>query len=90
MTVRWTQCVNSQDVAGGRQDRGLYDGRNILGGSMWLEVGATYIYKCVCVCVCVCICVRACVRIYIYVRACVRVCVNKLRQQHDGITAGSK
>ena len=51
-------------MAGGRGDRGLYDGRNVPGASMWLEVGATYIY------------------IYIY--------VNKLRQQHDGITARSK
>ena len=32
-------------MAGGRKDRGLYDGRNVLGGSMWLEVGATHIYN---------------------------------------------
>ena len=31
----------SQDVARGREDRGLYDGRNVSGVSMWLEVGAT-------------------------------------------------
>ena len=31
-------------MAGGREDRGLYDGRNVSGASMWLEVGATYIY----------------------------------------------
>ena len=28
-------------MAGGRGDRGLYDGRNVSGVSMWLEVGAT-------------------------------------------------
>ena len=28
-------------MAGGREDRGLYDGRNVSGFSMWLEVGAT-------------------------------------------------
>ena len=28
-TVWWTQCIMSQDVAGGRKDRGLYDGRNV-------------------------------------------------------------
>ena len=28
-------------MAGGREDRGLYDGRNVSGVSMWLEVGAT-------------------------------------------------
>ena len=28
-------------MAGGRKDRGLYDGRNVLGARMWLEVGAT-------------------------------------------------
>ena len=27
-------------MAGGREDRGLYDGRNVSGVSMWLEVGA--------------------------------------------------
>ena len=29
-TVCWRQCVSSQDVAGGRRDRGLYGGRNVL------------------------------------------------------------
>ena len=28
-------------MAGGRGDRGLYDGRNISGVRMWLEVGET-------------------------------------------------
>ena len=28
-------------MAGGRGDRGLYDGRNVLGFRMWLEVGET-------------------------------------------------
>ena len=28
-------------MAGGRKDRGLYDGRNVTGVSMRLEVGAT-------------------------------------------------
>ena len=28
-------------MAGGRKDRGLYDGRNVSGASMWLEVGKT-------------------------------------------------
>ena len=28
-------------MAGGRGDRGLYDGRNVSGVSMWLEVEAT-------------------------------------------------
>ena len=28
-------------MAGGRKDRGLYDGRNVLGARMWLEVGET-------------------------------------------------
>ena len=27
-------------MAGGREDRGLYDGRNVLGVSMSLEIGA--------------------------------------------------
>ena len=27
-------------MAGGRKDRGLYDGRNVSGARMWLEVGA--------------------------------------------------
>ena len=36
-----TQCVKSQDVAGGRGDRGLYDGSNESGVRMWLEVGKT-------------------------------------------------
>ena len=26
-------------MAGGRKDRGLYDGRNVSGARMWLEVG---------------------------------------------------
>ena len=26
-------------MAGGRKDRGLYEGRNISGASMWVEVG---------------------------------------------------
>ena len=28
-------------MAGGRKDRGLYDGRNVSGARMWLVVGAT-------------------------------------------------
>ena len=28
-------------MAGGRKDRGLYDGRNVSGVRMWLEVGET-------------------------------------------------
>ena len=40
-TVWWTQCVRSQDVIGGRRDRVLYDGRNVSGSRMWLEVGTT-------------------------------------------------
>ena len=28
-TVWWTQCIRSQDVAGGRRDRGLYGGGNV-------------------------------------------------------------
>ena len=28
-------------MAGGREDRGLYDGCNVLGARMWLGVGAT-------------------------------------------------
>ena len=35
-------------MAGGWKDRGLYDGRNVSGARMWLDVGATedsmYIY----------------------------------------------
>ena len=27
--VWWTQCIGSQDVAGGRRDRGLYGGGNV-------------------------------------------------------------
>ena len=27
-------------MVGGRKDRGLYDGRNVLGARMWLEVEA--------------------------------------------------
>ena len=38
-TVWWTQSIRSQDVAGGRGDRGLCDGRNVSGARMWLEVG---------------------------------------------------
>ena len=38
-TVWWRQCVSSQDVAGGRRDRGQYGGRNISTARMWLEVG---------------------------------------------------
>ena len=39
--VWWTQCIRSQDVAGGRGDRGLYDGRNVSGARMSQEVGET-------------------------------------------------
>ena len=39
--VWWRQCIRSKGVVGGRKDRGLYDGRNVLGARMWLEVGAT-------------------------------------------------
>ena len=28
-TVWWRQCVSSQDVAGGRRDRGLYGGDDV-------------------------------------------------------------
>ena len=28
-------------MAGGRGDRGLFDGRNLSGARMWLEVGTT-------------------------------------------------
>ena len=28
-------------MVGGRRDRGLYDGRNVSGVRMWLEVGTT-------------------------------------------------
>ena len=28
-------------MAGGKKDRGLYDGRNVSGARMWLEVGKT-------------------------------------------------
>ena len=28
-------------MAGGRRDRGQFDGRNVSGARMWLEVGAT-------------------------------------------------
>ena len=28
-------------MVGSRRDRGLYDGRNVSGARMWLEVGAT-------------------------------------------------
>ena len=40
-TVWWTQCIRSKGVAGGRGDRGMYDGRNVSGVRMWLEVGET-------------------------------------------------
>ena len=40
-TVWRRQFVRSRDVAGGKGDRGLYDGRNVSGARMWLEVGAT-------------------------------------------------
>ena len=40
-SVWWTQCVRSLDMAGGRKTRGLYDGRNVSGARMGLEVGAT-------------------------------------------------
>ena len=40
-TVWWTQCIRSQDVAAGKGDRGLYDGCNVSGARMGLEVGAT-------------------------------------------------
>ena len=32
--------MKSQDAAGGRKDRGLYDGRNVSAARVWLEVGA--------------------------------------------------
>ena len=35
------QCIRSKGAAGGRKDRGLYDGRNVSGSRMWLEVGET-------------------------------------------------
>ena len=38
---RWTQCIRSKGVAGGRKDRRLYDGRKVSGARMWLEVGTT-------------------------------------------------
>ena len=41
MIVWWRQCVRSKGVAGGRKDRGLYDGRNVSGARMCLEVGTT-------------------------------------------------
>ena len=31
----WRQCV-SQDVVGGRRDRGLFGGGKVSGGVMWL------------------------------------------------------
>ena len=47
----WRQCLRSQDVAGGRRDKGmcgggrrderLYGGGNGSGATMWLEVGET-------------------------------------------------
>ena len=41
MTVWWTHCIRSQDLAGGKGDRELYDGRNVSGARIWLEVGKT-------------------------------------------------
>ena len=41
MTVLWTQCISSHNVAGCRRNRGQYVGRNISGAGMWLEVGET-------------------------------------------------
>ena len=38
---RWTQCIRSKGVAGGRKDKGLYDGCNVSGAIMWLKEGAT-------------------------------------------------
>ena len=38
---RWTQCIRSKGVAEGGKDIGLYDGRNVSGARMWLEVEAT-------------------------------------------------
>ena len=40
-TVWWTQYIGIQDVVGGRRDSGLYDGCNVSGARMWLEVGTT-------------------------------------------------
>ena len=37
----WRQCVRNKGVAGGRKDRVKYDGRNVSGARMWLEVGVT-------------------------------------------------
>ena len=37
----WKQCVKSQDMVGGRRDRGLYGGGNVSGAVMWLYVGET-------------------------------------------------
>ena len=39
VVVWWTQCIRSKGVAGVRKDRGLYDGCNVSGVRMWLEVG---------------------------------------------------
>ena len=33
--------MRSKGAAGGRKYRGLYDGHNVSGARMWLEVGAT-------------------------------------------------
>ena len=41
MIVWRRQCVNSKGVAGGRKDRGWYDGCNVSGARMWLKVGGT-------------------------------------------------
>ena len=35
------RVIRSQDVAGGRRNRGQYGGRNVSGARMWLEVGET-------------------------------------------------
>ena len=40
-TVWWTKCAKNQNVTGGRGDRGMYDGSNVSGVRMWLEVGET-------------------------------------------------
>ena len=39
--VWWTQHIRSQDVVGGRGDRGLYGGGNVTGATMWLEIEET-------------------------------------------------
>ena len=37
--VWWMQCIRSKGVAGDRNDRGLYAGRNVSGVRMCLEIG---------------------------------------------------